>query len=349
MKTLKDFHFKGKKVLVRCDFNVPLDERGNILDDFRIRQTVPTIEYLIKKGARIIILSRLGRPLEKPPAERKKYSSKIIIPRLEKLLKKKVKFLPNNILSKKVERETGKLRPGEIIVLENIRLYKGEVKNNLQFAKKVANLGEIYINEAFGEFHRKLASIVSIPKYLRSGIGFLAEKEIKVLTNLIKKPQKPLIAIVGGAKVETKTKLIDKISEMAKFVLIGDLIKKEIEEKKIKLKNPQKIIAPIGNINAFDIDRRTANLFKEKIKLAKTIFWNGPLGKIEEKPFQKGSKAIAKAIIESDNLSVIGGGETVEFINKLGLTEEFDHVSTGGGAMLDFIVDGELVGIEALK
>jgi len=349
MKVLRDFNFKEKKVLVRCDFNVPLDERGNILDDFRVRQTVPTIQYLTKKGARIIILSRLGRPLEKPLAERKKYSSRIIIPRLRKLLKKKVKFMPNNILSRKIEREAEKLKPEEIIVLENIRLYQGEVKNNLQFAKKVANLGEIYINEAFGEFHRKLASIVSIPKYLPSGIGFLVEKEIKVLTNLIERPQKPLIGIIGGAKVETKAKLIDKISKIAKFVLIGDLIKKEIEEKKIKLKNPQKIIAPIGSVGAFDIDGQTVNLFKEKIKLAKTIFWNGPLGKIEEKPFQKGSKAIAKAIIENDSISVVGGGETVEFINKLGLTEEFNHVSTGGGAMLDFIVDGKLVGIEALK
>ena len=252
-------------------------------------------------------------------------------------------------IGKEIEKWINQMRSGEILLLENLRFHKGEEENEENFVRELAKLGDIFINEAFGACHRAHASIVGIPKYLPSGMGSLLEKEIRALTELLTEPKEPLIGIIGGKKVETKSRVIDKISEKASWVLINSLIKNEIEEKNIQLKYPQKIIIPIDEIEGKDIGPKTINLFKEKIDKAKTIFWSGPLGKIEEKPFQKGSKEIAKAIIESSAISVVGGGETVEFINKIGLTEKFSHVSTGGGAMLDFISDGKLVGIEALK
>ena len=385
MQILKDFNFKNKQVLVRCDFNVPLllkKGEGEILDDFRIKQTIPTIEYLIKQGAKIILMSHLGRP----EGRELKYSLKLIALRLEKLLNMKIRFV-TDCIGEKMKKEVEKLKPSEIILLENLRFYKEEEENDENFAKELSELANIYVNDAFGASHRAHASIVGIPKYLPSGAGFLLEKEIKILTDLIKNPKKPLVAIIGGKKVETKTKLIDKITEIGDFILVGDLIKKEIEERNIQFKYPKKIVKPVmqvseanaayskrlrlssplrsanasiatqGNALHFsssdicekDINSQTIKLFKEKIALAKTIFWNGPLGMIEEEKFSKGSEEIAKAIIKSNAFSVIGGGETVEFINKLGLAEKFNHLSTGGGAMLEFLSGDSLPGIEALK
>jgi len=345
MKTLKDFDFGGKKVLVRCDFNVPLDEKGNILDDFRIRQTIPTIEYLIKKGAKIILISHLGRP-----------GGKVVENlRLTPVQEKLMEYLDVSItkaqdcIGPEIEKWIAEMQPGEILLLENVQFNPGEKKNDLNFAKTLASYADIFIMEAFGQAHRNYASITGIPKYLPSGIGFLVEKEIEALTGLRESPEKPLISIIGGAKVETKVKFIDKISEISEWVLIGNLIQKEIKDKNIQLKNPQKVIGPVDDIEGKDIGPKTINLFKEKIALAKTVFWSGPLGKIEEKQFQRGSEEIAQTIIESGASSVVGGGETVEFINKFGLTEKFNHLSTGGGAMLDFISDGTLVGIEAIS
>jgi len=343
VKTLKDFNFHGKRALLRCDFNVPFDEKGLISDDFRIKQSLPTIEYLKKKGAKIILMSHLGRP-----NKNQKYSLKPIGSRLEKLLEQKVKFL-DKCLGKKIEKEIEKMKPGEIILLENLRFHEEEEENSANFAKELSKLGDIYINDAFSACHRSHASIVLLPKYLPSGAGLLLEKEIKVLTNLMESPEKPLLAIIGGKKVETKVKLIDKISEISDFVLIGGLIKKEIEQKKIKLKNPQKIISPVDDILTFDIGPKTIEHFKEKIFQAKTIFWNGPLGMTEKEEFTKGSKEIAKAIIESGAFSIIGGGETIEFINRIGLVDKFSHISTGGGAMLAFLAGEKLPGIEVLK
>lgn len=345
MKTLKEFNFKGKRVLVRCDFNVPLDERGNILDDFKIKAAIPTIEYLIKKGAKLILMCHLDDPGGKV-VENLKLTQ--VQDKLTEYLDLSVTKAPDCV-GKGTEEWIQEMKPSEILLLENLRFHKEEEENDENFAKKLASLGDIFINDAFASCHRSHASIVGVPKYLPSGAGLLLEKEIKILTNLMENPKKPLVAIIGGAKVETKTKLIDRISEIANFVLIGGLIKKEIEEKKITLKYPQKIITPANEIKEKDIGPETINLFQRMVKEAKTIFWNGPLGKIEEKEFQKGTKEIAKSIIESGAFSVVGGGETVEFLNKLRLTEKFNHVSTGGGAMLDFISDGELVGVEALK
>lgn len=345
MRKLKDFDFEQKKVLVRCDFNVPLSPEGEILDDFRIRKTLPTINYLIKEKAKVILMSHLDDPGGKI-VENLKLDK--IQERLTECLNLKV-FKAPDCIGHEVENLIRSLQPGKVLLLENLRFHKGEEENDDNFAKELVKFGDIFINDAFGACHRTHASIVGLPKYLPSGIGFLLEEEIKILSELLKKPKKPLIGIIGGKKVETKSKVIDKISEKADWILTNYLIKKEIEEKKIKLKYPKKIISPIDHLNTFDIGPKTINLFKEKISKAKTIFWSGPLGKIEEKNFQEGSSQIAKAIAESGAFSVVGGGETVEFINEIGLTEKFNHVSTGGGAMLEFLAGEELPGLKALN
>ncbi|HDZ54734.1 MAG TPA: phosphoglycerate kinase [Candidatus Nealsonbacteria bacterium] len=346
MKTVKDFDFKNKRVLVRCDFNVPLDKQENILDDLRIKAIIPTVKYLLKKGAKIILMGHLGRPDGKVVEELRLDP---IAVRLSELLFLSVKKL-EDCVGKIVETEIEKMKPGEAILLENVQFHPGERKNDLEFAKTLAGYADIFIMEAFGQAHRDYASIASISKYIPSGAGILLEREINNLEKLLEDPSRPLVAIVGGKKVKTKTKLIDKISENADFVLIGGLIQKELEEKNIKLKYPEKIIKPVDKIGGGqDIGPETIKLFQEKISLAKTIFWNGPLGRIEEKSFSKGTEEIAKAIAQSRAFSVAGGRETVEFIGKLDLTSKFTHVSTGGGAMLTFLSGEKLPGIEALK
>ncbi len=347
MKTLKQFHFRNKRVLVRCDFDVPLDERGRILDDFRIKETIPTIQYLIANKAIVILIGHAGRP------EGKVVESLKLAPVQEKLKD----YLgisvakASDCMGPEVERLVKEARPGEVLLLENLRFHKEEEENNEEFAKKLAKLGDFYVNNAFANSHRDHASMTGIPKYLPSAAGFTLQREVKVLSNLIKNPKKPLVAIVGGKKVETtKLNLINKFSEIGDWVLIGGLVKNGIKEKGIPLKYPQKIVEPIDEIDeGKDIGPKTINLFKEKINSARTVFWNGPLGQIEEEEFSRGSKKIAQAIIESGAFSVAGGGDTIGFISRLGLTKKFNYVSTGGGAMLDFIADGKLVGTEALK
>jgi len=344
MKLLKDFNFKGKRVLVRCDFNVPLSPEGEILDDFRIKETIPTIEYLIKKEAKIILMSHLGKPEGKVVGNL----------RMDKVQEKLMEYLDLSIVKakdcvgKEIENWVKEMADGEILLLENLRFHKEEEENDENFAKALAKLGEIYVNEAFACSHRPHASIVSLPKYLPSAAGFLLEKEIKSLNKITGNPAKPLISIFGGDDPDFKA--IDKISNTADWILVGELIGKEIEKDNTKLKYPEKVIKPVDGVDGRkDIGPKTMKLFKEKIFQAKTIFWSGPLGKIEEERFQKGTKEIARAIIESGSFSVIGGGETIEFINKLGLIDKFNHVSTGGSALLTYLAGEKLPGIEALK
>jgi len=355
VKTLKDFNVNNKRILVRVDFNVPLDKRGNILDDFRIKHVIPTIEHLIKNKAKIILISHLGRPNPKSEIRNPKqipnsndqnsklneFSLKPIAFRLEKLLNQKVKF-----------NELNKIRSREVVLLENLRFYKEEEGNDQNFAKELAKLGDIFIQEAFACCHRSHASIVSLPKYLPSGAGFLVEKELDSLEKVIKNPSRPLVAIIGGIKLETKIKLTQKLSQICDFVLVSSVLSLEILKKKISLpKNVilTKDVALSMETAPPDIDSKTIALFTEKISQAKTIFWNGPLGKIEKKEFQNGTKKIAKKIIESNAYSIVGGGETVKFLREINLTDKFNHLSTGGGAMIDYLVDGKLAGIEALN
>jgi phosphoglycerate kinase len=347
MKTLKDFDLKNKKVLVRADFNVPLDEQNNILDDFRIRKNIPTIEYLINNQARIILISHLGRPDGKIV---EKLRLTPIAERLSQLLNKTV-VKTDDCFGQKTKETINQIKPGEIVLLENIQFNPGEKEKDLNFAQKLADYADFFVMEAFGQAHRDYASITGINQFIPSMAGFLLEKEINVLSGFLKNPVKPVVSIIGGTKAETKIKLIDVISEISDWVLVSSLMTKQIKEKKIVFKNPEKIVFSVQEDNQtdFDIGLKTIKVFKEKIIQAKTVFWNGPLGKTEEKEYQKGSKEIAQAIIESKAFSVIGGGETVEFMNRINFIDKFNHVSTGGGAMLDFIADGSLVGLEALK
>ena len=345
MKTLKDFNFKNKRVLVRCDFNVPLSGQGEILDDFRIKQTIPTIEYLIKKEAKVILMSHLGRP------EGKVVEGLRLTPIQEKLMEYldlSVTKAPDCV-GKEVEEWVREMEPGEILLLENLRFHKEEEKGEENFTKNLAKLGDIFINEAFSVCHRSQASVVGITKYLPSGAGFLLEKEIEILSQIIKNPERPLIVIIGGSKVKDKAKVIGKFLEIGDWILVGNLVAKEIREKEMTMKNLEKIIFPVLNGQILDLDKKTIENFKEKIKMAKTIFWAGPLGKIEEKKYQKGTREIARAIIKSRAFSVVGGGDTIEFLNKAKVIEKFNHISTGGSALLEFLAEEKLPGIEALE
>jgi len=352
MKTVRDFDVKNKRVLVRCDFNVPLDDEGNILDDFKIKATLPTIEYLISKQAKIILMSHLDNP-EGKIVER--FRLDVVQERLIMLLNRGIKEKPVGVLKaddcvgENIENLTETIQPGEILLLENLRFHSEEEKNDKVFSESLAKLGDIYINDAFAESHRPYASMIGVAKKLPRGAGFLLEKELKILGDFMKKSKKPLIAIIGGKKVGTKVRFINKISEKADYVLIGGPIKGEIENKNIKFKNPKKIIEQLEDPEEKDIYEKTIEIFTEKIKIAKTIFWNGPLGQIEKDEYQNGTKKIIEAIIESGAFSVVGGGETIEFINKLGLSAKFNHVSTGGGAMLAYLSGEKLPGVEALR
>lgn len=344
MKALKDFDFENKRVLVRCDFNVPLAPEGDILDDFRIKKTIPTIEYLIARKAKVILMSHLGRP-----------GGKVVESlRLDKVQDKLMEYLDLSVvkaqdcIGKEIEDWIEKeMRPGEILLLENLRFHKGEKTADPNFAKELTKLADIYVNDAFAVCHRVHASISLAPKFLPAAAGFLLEKEIENLSKIIENPKKPLISIFGGDDPDFK--FINKISKIADWILIGGLIEKQIKEENIKLKYPEKIIEPVDGIDSTDIGPKTIELFKEKISQAKTVFWSGPLGKIEIERFQKGTKEIAKAIIKSGAFSAAGGGETIGFIGDLGLSQKFDHLSTGGSAMLAFLAGEKLPGIEALK
>ncbi len=359
-KTLKDFSFFNKRVLLRCDFNVPLDKNGKILDDFRIKQALPTIEYLTEQGAKIILMSHLGDPDGKVVPE---LSLAVVGQRLSDLLKISI-GVADNCIGPEIESEVNNLKPGSILLLENLRFYKEETHStssgqaDLDFAKKLSFLGDIYVNDAFGVCHRNNASISLLPSLLPSCAGLLLEKEIKALDAIMNNPEKPMIAIIGGKKVETKSKFIENISNVADFVIVSGLIAKEMQEKGIKFpalggsalggKYPEKIVTPVGDLGALDISDESIKIFQEKISVAKTVLWNGPFGKFEEKEYAKGSLAIANAIISSGAFSVVGGGETVEFITKNGIIDKFSHVSTGGGAMLSYLSGETLPGIEAL-
>ena len=380
MKKLKDFDLKGKKTLVRCDFNVPFSEKGEILDEFRIKKIIPTINYLIERGAKVILMSHLEEKGEKP-------SLKIVVPKLEKLLGKKVKFLPD-CRGQIIEEEVEKMKEGEVILLENLRFHKGEKDNDLNFAKELSKLGDVFVNEAFSVSHRAHASIVGVPKYLPSTTGFLLEKEIEVLSNLLEKPERPFITIIGGIKIETKIRPILNILKRADHLLLGSkigeimlagkdvLIGRDFRQEKLIEKidlTDKKIHLPLDGVIAlkgaeeqylrkgglgtlrkeeevFDIGPETIKFFKKIIKTAKTILWSGPVGMYEDKRFEAGTKELAEAIVRNYSaFKVAGGGETVSALKKFNLRDKFDFLSTGGGAMLEFLGGDILPGLKALE
>ena len=345
-KSVKNINVTNKRVLLRCDFNVPLDEKGNISDDFRIEQSLLTIKYLIEQNAKIILMSHLDP--KSTGVVKKIYNLNEVGKKLTELLDVPIIKI-DDCVGSEAENKGNNLRAGEILLLENLRFYKEETENNLDFAKKLSVLGDIYVNDAFSVCHRNHASITALPKFLDSYAGLLLEKEINILDKALENPEKPMIAIVGGKKVETKSKFINRISEVADFIIVSGLIKKEIQEKNIEFKYPEKIIGPEENLDALDIDQNTSRIFREKILQSKMVLWNGPFGKFEEEKYAAGTLAIAYAIIESKAFSIIGGGETVEFLKKQDILYKFSHVSTGGGAMLNYLAGDELPGLSALK
>ena len=385
MKSLADFNFKNKKVIVRCDFNVSIKD-GKVFDDFRIKEVIPTINHLIENEARVILISHLGQPKERDS----KYSLKPIGLKLEKLLDKNVKFL-DDCKGGKIEKEIEKMKAGQIVLLENLRFYPGEKENDLKFAKALAKLGDIYISEAFSVCHRNHASIATLPKLIPSGIGFLFGREITALTKVKQNPTRPLIVIIGGIKISSKIKVIEKFLFKADHLLLGGKIANIIlrvkgiclgkpwpEEDVIKIieklkLTDTKIHLPVdvvvspnesgevyiretgpGSVRKeegiFDIGPETIETFKKIIKEGKTINWSGALGLAENEKFRQGTKSIAEAIARNhEAFKVAGGGDTTKLLKQFGLSERFSYISTGGGAMLNYLIGEKMPGIEALK
>ena len=389
-KTIKDIDLKGKKVFVRCDFNVPLDENGNITDNRRIVAALPTIKYLLEQNCKIILASHLGRPKgEVNP----KFSLKPVANELSKLLGKEVK-LAEDVVGPSAKELTSNVKEGEIVLLENVRFDAREEKNDESLSKEFASMAEIFVNDAFGTAHRAHSSTAGIAEFLPAVSGFLIEKELEFLGSALENPQRPFIAILGGAKVSDKLGVIESLLEKVDTLIIGggmaytffksigysvgksiceldklDLAKELME--KAKQKNV-KLVLPVDNVIAkeitpdaenkvidsdnipddwegLDIGPKTVELFKEKLKDAKTIIWNGPVGFSEYEIFANGTRSIAQALAEKeDAVTIIGGGDSAAAIEKMGLSDKMTHISTGGGASLEFLEGKKLPGIECL-
>ena len=392
-KVITDLEVRSKRVIVRVDFNVPMSktEEGKITDNARIVAALPTIKYLIENNARIILLSHLGRPKGEA---KKEFSLAPVAKELSKLLNKDVKFLQSNlVVDDNVKDEVLKLKDGEVALLENTRFRNEETKNIDDFSKELAELGELYINDAFGKSHRAHCSNVGLCKFLPSAVGFLVEKEISIMGKALSNPERPFVAILGGAKVSDKITVIENLIEKVDSIIIGggmaftflkslgysvgkslleddkvDFAKELIE--KAKSKNV-KILLPIDvvvskefsndsefkivNIDSIgddymglDIGEKTVKLFSDEINNAKTVVWNGPMGVFEMSNFAKGTFEIAKAIAESEAISIIGGGDSASAAEKSGYKDKITHISTGGGASLEFLEGKILPGIDSI-
>lgn len=341
MNSLKKFKLKNKYVLVRVDFNVPLDKKGRVKDNSRIKAALPTINYLIKQKAMVILMTHLGKPKGKIVPELKLSG---VYKELKKFLKNVYKL--NDCIGNEVDSFIDKMTPGEVVLLENLRFYPEEEKNDAGFAEELAKNADYYVNDAFATMHRAHASVEAVTRYLPSAAGFLVEKEIKELSKVLK-PRKPLVWLVGGIK-EDKYLALQTITKKADFALVGsglvDLV---------KIKN-RKIIMPVDftkdkQNRHLDIGPKTIKLFKSYLKKAKTVVWNGPLGMFEDPKFAKGTKQIAQFIAGQKAVKIIGGGESAEAINKFKLEKKMTWVSTGGGASLEFLLGKKLPGILALE
>ncbi|WP_333638284.1 phosphoglycerate kinase [Tissierella praeacuta] len=391
-KSLKDLDFAGKKVLVRCDFNVPMDEDGRITDDIRIKSSLPTINYLVEKGAKVILMSHLGRPKGEP---NKKYTLEPVAKRLRELLNKKVIFAQDDfVVSDMVKKQVDAMKDGDIVLLENTRFRKEEEKNEENFAKNLASLGELYVNDAFGTSHRAHASNVGVSTYLPSAVGFLVEKEISIMGKALESPERPFVAILGGAKVSDKIGVIENLINKVDTIIVGggmaytflkaqgyEIGKSLLEEDKIDLANELlkkaknnnvKLMLPVDVVAAkefkndtefktvkidnipndmmgLDIGEKSIELFSNIIKEAKTVVWNGPMGVFEMENFAKGTYAIAKAMAESEPVTIVGGGDSASAVEKSGYADRMTHISTGGGASLELLEGKILPGIEAIS
>ena len=388
-KTLKDVQLDGKRVLMRADFNVPLDENRKITDDSRIVAALSSIKYILENGGKLILMSHLGRPKGEAKAE---FSLAPVADRLSALLKKDVKKL-DDCIGEDVEEAVNQMKEGDIILLENLRFHPEEKKNDPGFAKQLASLGDVFVEDAFGTCHRAHASTVGVTEYLPSVAGFLVQKEIEYFEKVTKNPDKPYCLLLGGAKVADKIPLIENMLGKIDFLLIGGamaytflksrlkgigasrveddmldtvnkifelasvnsvsifLPKDHVVAKEIKANAKTKVVKdhiPDGWIG-LDIGPLTVKSFEAVLKDSKTIVWNGPVGLFEMKPFSGGTRELAKFIAKLDATTVIGGGDTAAAINQLKLGSKMSHMSTGGGASLEYLEGKELPGITALN
>lgn len=349
MNSIRRADIAGKRILVRCDFNVPLDDSGNILDDFRIQQSLPTLEFLLSKGARtLFLISHLGDPggetqesLRLNPVQKK----------LSQLLDRSV-FKASDCLGSQAFVFAREMLESSVVLLENVRFHEGEEKNDRSFATQLASLGNVYVNDAFSVSHRRHASVATLPRLLPSFAGFLLDKEVSTLEHFAKDPQRPFAVVVGGKKAKDKLFFIDAISKAADFVLLGNLLAQEAAKQKVRFLHPEKIVLPQDGIpgggQEYDIGPKTQKIFVEKLKDAKSVFWTGPLGWIEQEQYAQGSLAVARTIVEHSEFCVAGGGNLSEFLEEHALREKFSYVSTGGGATLAFLAGEKLPGLEAL-
>ena len=388
-KTVRDIDLKGKKVFVRCDFNVPMDENQNITDNTRIVAALPTIKYLLEQNCKLILASHLGRPKGEFKSE---FSLAPVAKELSKLLGKDV-IMAKDVVGEDATTKASNLKEGEILLLENVRFHREETDNDPEFSKKLASMAEIYVNDAFGSAHRAHASTAGIAKYLPAVSGFLIEKELEFLGNAVNNPERPFVAILGGAKVSDKIGVIDSLLEKVDTLMIGggmaytffkaqgyevgnsicemdklDLAREAMEKAKqkgVKLMLPvdtkigkefkpdtESKIVEYTQIPAewegFDIGPKTIEMFSEELKNAKTVVWNGPLGLFEFDQFAIGTNEIAKVLSEIEATTIIGGGDSAAAVRKAGLQDKMTHISTGGGASLEFLEGKKLPGIECL-
>lgn len=388
-KTILDVELKGKKVLCRCDFNVPTNDEGVITDDSRIRKTLPTIQYLLDHGAAVILCSHKGRPKN---GYEEKYSLKVVQARLSELLGQPV-ALAADIVGPEAQEKAAALQPGQVLLLENVRFMKGETKNDMELAKQYAALAEIFVNDAFGSCHRAHSSTVGVASFLPAYSGLLVKKELDIMGKAISDPNRPLVLIMGGSKVSDKIGVIDHMLTLADHIIIGggmsytftaakggkigtslcetesfgyclELLKKA-QEKGVQIHLPVDTVAadhfaadaePVlfdegqipDNMMGLDIGPKTREIYADIIRNAGTVIWNGPMGVFEFPAFAAGTNAVAKAMAESAAVTIVGGGDSAAAVEQMGYSDKITHVSTGGGASLEFFAGAELPGVAAL-
>lgn len=389
-KSIQDIDVTGKKVLVRCDFNVPLNEAGQITDENRINGAMPTIQYLVDHKAKVILCSHMGRPKGE---FNMKYSLKPVAARLSELLGKEVK-LAADVVGESAQTLASELKDGDVMLIENVRFHKEEEKNDPEFAKKLASLAEIFVNDAFGTAHRAHASTEGVSHYLPSVCGFLIQKEIEIMGGALSNPARPFVAILGGAKVSDKIGVIENLIDKVDTLIIGggmaytfakamggNIGKSLLEEDKVELakelmakakakgvelmlpedtvvadqfsNDAQSKVVPTLEIpdewQGLDIGPKTIAKFSAAIENAKTVIWNGPMGVFEFPKFAVGTKAIAEALSKVNGTTIIGGGDSAAAVEQLGYADKMTHISTGGGASLEFLEGKVLPGIDCLE
>jgi phosphoglycerate kinase len=390
IRYIDEIEVKGKRVFIRADFNVPMDEKGTITDDMRIRSTLPTINSILTRGGSVILTSHLGRPKGKPE---KKYSLAPVAKKLSELLKREVLFV-EECVGKEVEEKAKGLKPGQVLLLENLRFHSEEEKNDENFARQLAGLADVYINDAFAVSHRAHASVEAITRFAKeSGAGFLLKNEITYFKRAMEKPERPLVAIVGGAKVSGKLEVLENLIQKVDTILIGggmaftflkakgmeigkSLVENELLDTAQEVMNKAdkrgvKILLPVDCVVAakmeasteykttsvkeipadwmgLDIGQETLKLFRDALKDAKTIVWNGPMGVFEMEPFSKGTYGIINLLADARALSIVGGGDTDVALHRSGKADKISYISTAGGAFLELLKGEELPGIKAL-